>query len=263
MHKFKKKYGQNFISDTNLLNKIVSLIEINPKDTVIEVGPGSGNLTEILVNTGASVIVYEIDQDLEEVLKERFGDQIRLVMGDFLTRDLNNDLTNQKNIKMVANLPYYITTPIIMKILNSPLAINEILIMVQKEVGLRFMAKPNTKEYNAVSVILQNKYEITKELDVSKKVFFPIPKVDSVVMKLKLKEKKLIENHESFQKLVKNSFALKRKTLKNNLSNYNWNEINEFLLKYGYADNVRAEQISVVDFQNLNKWLNGEKVDKT
>lgn len=263
MHKFKKKYGQNFISDTNLLNKIVSLIEINPKDTVIEVGPGSGNLTEALVNTGASVIVYEIDNDLEAVLKDRFGDKITLIMGDFLNRNLNEDLKNRESIKMVANLPYYITTPIIMKILNSSVVINEILIMVQKEVGLRFMAKPNTKEYNAVSVILQNKYEITKELDVSKKVFFPIPKVDSVVLKLKLKEKNLIENQESFQKLVKNSFALKRKTLKNNLSSYNWNKINEFLLKYDYKENVRAEQISVVDFQNLNKWLNGEKVDKT
>lgn len=255
MHKFKKKYGQNFINDTNILKKIVSLIELNPNDTVVEVGPGNGNLTEVLLNTGAKIIVYEIDQDLEALLKARFGQKIKLIMGDFLEQNIEDDLNNKKNVKMVANLPYYITTPIIMKVLSLPQPFQEILIMVQKEVGLRFMAKPNTKEYNAVSVILQSKYQITKEMDVSRKVFFPVPKVDSVVLRLKLKQNNY--NNANFLPLVKSAFKQKRKKLKNNLINYDWERIKQFLLEQGYDENVRAEQITVVDFEKLNAFLSG------
>lgn len=255
MHKFKKKYGQNFINDTNILKKIVSLIELNPNDTVVEVGPGNGNLTEVLLNTGAKIIVYEIDQDLEALLKARFGQKIKLIMGDFLEQNIEDDLNNKKNVKMIANLPYYITTPIIMKVLSLPQPFQEILIMVQKEVGLRFMAKPNTKEYNAVSVILQSKYQITKEMDVSRKVFFPVPKVDSVVLRLKLKQNNY--NNANFLPLVKSAFKQKRKKLKNNLINYDWERIKQFLLEQGYDENVRAEQITVVDFEKLNAFLSG------
>ena len=247
--KFKKKYGQNFLIDENILNNIVNSVDIDSETLVIEIGCGAGALTKKLVLKTKKVVGYEIDKTLKPIL-DTISDA-KIIFDDFLNRDINKDIENKNYKKMfiVSNLPYYITTPIISKIINDKIDVNKIVIMVQKEVGDRLSAKVNSKDYGSLTVFINYYFKVKKLFFVSKNVFLPKPNVDSVVIMLEKKESKYdLINPNLFFKIVRDSFLHKRKTLKNNLKSYNFEIISNVLSEYGFNDNVRAEQIPMEVF---------------
>lgn len=257
-HNFKKKFGQNFIQDNNIIKKIVESAKIDDTSLIIEIGPGGGALTKELVKKG-TVIAYEIDTELKDHLYENFKEvsNVEFIFDDFLKRNIKEDIKkyNYDKLYVVANLPYYITTPIINKLINEKIDLEKIVVMVQKEVGDRFNAKPNTKNYNSLSIFIQYNYNVRKLIDVSKNVFIPKPNVDSIVIEMSRKEKVPVKNIDQFYKLIKDSFIQKRKTIKNNLKNYNLIKIEEILKKYGYDLTVRAEQLPVEIFIEISNNL--------
>ena len=245
---FKKKFGQNFIVDENIINSIIKLSNIDKDTMVIEVGPGAGSLTYKLCEVSKNVLCYEIDDNLKEILSNNLKkyDNYEVIYNDFLKVDVKNDLKKYKYNKLylVANLPYYITTPIITKIIDDNIDIDKIVVMVQNEVGDRFAAKPGSKDYNSLSIFLGYYFDIKKILNVSKNVFIPKPNVDSIVVEFNKKEQnKELKNKELFFEIVRNSFTQKRKTLRNNLKKYNLENIEKTLKKYNMDLNVRAEQL--------------------
>ncbi len=256
---YKKSLGQNFLIDQNIINKIINSIDIREDSIIIEIGPGSGALTKKLVELNANVISFEIDTRLKEELDklEKDNNNLKIIYEDFLNIDLNKFLKTKKykNLYFVANLPYYITTAIINKITKESNP-TEMILMVQKEVAERFSAVPNTKDYGSISVFLQYNYDISKVAIVSKNCFFPVPKVDSVVIKFKSKESKLKVNNENvFYKLIKDSFQFKRKNLKNNLKKYDLEKINNVLKKYNKDLTARAESLTVEEFIDISNNL--------
>lgn len=258
---FKKKYGQNFIIDKNIIDSIIKKSNIDKETLVIEIGPGAGSLTKPLGEVSKNVIAYEIDETVKPILSKNIYPNTKVIYGDFLKRDVKQDIKyyQRKKTYVVSNLPYYITTPIVFKLIEENLDIDKIVIMVQKEVGDRFNAKPNTKEYNALSVILNYYFTIEKLLDVSKNVFIPKPKVDSIVISLTKKTKENL-NEKEFIKLVKDAFTQKRKTLKNNLKNYNLKNIEETLKKYNLDLSVRAETLPLEVFKEIYINLKKDKL---
>ena len=188
----KKFYGQNFISDENVIDKIVDKSEIDKDTLVIEIGPGIGSLTYKLVQKAGFVLCYEIDESLKPLLFENLKnvDNFQVIFNDFLKCDVKNDLKhfNFKKIYVIANLPYYITTPIILKIVEDRINVDKIVVMVQKEVGDRFKAVPNSKDYGSLSVYLNYYYNVKKLMDVSRNIFVPKPNVDSIVVEFVKKE---------------------------------------------------------------------------
>lgn len=259
-HNFKKKFGQNFLQDKNIIRKIASTAEPTKNDLVIEIGPGSGALTVELVEK-TNVIAYEIDKDLEKQLKEKFENKdVDFIFDDFLNRNVKDDVSkyNYEKLYVIANLPYYITTPIITKIIEEKLDIEKMVLMVQKEVGERFSAKEGCKEYSSITIYLNYYFDVKKEFIVSKNAFIPKPNVDSMIISLtKNNQKKKTKNEDVFFNLVKNSFTQKRKTLKNNLKEYDFNKVKEVLEKYNLPEDVRAENVSKEVFieisDNLSK----------
>ena len=255
----KKMFGQNFIIDENIITKIIEESEIDKETLVIEIGPGAGSLTYKLSESAKNVICYEIDTSLKALLEENIrSDNVKIIYQDFLKADVLNDIKeyNYKKLYVVANLPYYITTPIITKIIEEKIPVEKMVIMVQKEVGDRFKAKPNSKNYNSLSIYLDYYFDIKRILDVSRNVFIPKPNVDSVVLELQQKKEKLeLKNKELFFELVRDSFKQKRKTLKNNLKKYDLNKIEIVLNKYGYSLSSRAEQISIEIFVKISNEL--------
>lgn len=252
--KFKKKYGQNFLVDDNILNNIVASCDIDKETLVIEIGCGAGALTRKLVKNSYRVIGYEIDETLRPILSTIEG--VDLIFDDFLKRNIKKDLKkySYKKLYVVANLPYYITTPIITKIIDEKIDVDKIVVMVQKEVGDRFASKPNSKEYNSLTIFINYYFNVKKLFLVSKNVFIPKPNVDSVVISLEKRENKhFLLNEELFFKLVRDSFRQKRKTLRNNLKEYNFDIIKEILLKNNFKEDVRAENLPIeiyVDIAN-------------
>ena len=250
---FKKKYGQNFIKDNNIINSIIKKAEIDRDTLVIEIGPGGGALTNLLKEVSKNVIAYEIDSTVDELLKHNIDDKVEVIYDDFLKRDVLKDIKkyNYQKLYVVANLPYYITTPIIVKIIEDKINIDKMVLMVQKEVGDRFKARPNSKEYNALSIFLNYHFNIKKILDVSRNVFIPKPNVDSIVLEFTKKEKPFVKDEELFFKLIKDSFKQKRKTLKNNLKNYDLDKIEKVLKKYNMDLSVRAEALPIEIFVEI------------
>lgn len=251
---FKKKFGQNFIVDENIINNIINKSNIDKETLVIEIGPGAGSLTSELGKVAKNVIAYEIDKTLKPILEKNIQSNTEIIYEDFLKRNISEDLKkyNYKKIYVVANLPYYITTPIIIKLIEDKLNIDKIVVMVQKEVGDRFKAKPNTKEYNSLSIFLNYYYTVEKLLDVSKNVFIPKPNVDSIVVSLTKKGNKIkVDNEKLFFKLVRDSFKQKRKTLKNNLKGYNLKKIEEILKKHNLDLTIRAEALPIEIFAEI------------
>ncbi len=253
---FKKKFGQNFIVDENIINSIIKLSNIDKDTLVIEVGPGAGSLTYKLCEVSKNVLCYEIDDSLKDILSSNLKkyDNVDVIYNDFLKTDVKNDLKKYtyKKLYLVANLPYYITTPIITKIIDDDINIDKIVVMVQKEVGDRFAAKPGSKDYSSLSIFLSYYFDIKKILNVSKNVFIPKPNVDSIVVEFN-KKNNLIElkNKELFFKLVRDSFTQKRKTLRNNLKNYNLDNIENTLKKYNMDLSIRAEQLPIDIFIDI------------
>lgn len=254
--KFKKKFGQNFLIDDNVLNNIVDAACIDENTLVIEIGCGAGALTKKLVNVAKNVIGYEIDETLRPILSTIDGADV--VFCDFLKRDIKKDLEKYSYDKLyvIANLPYYITTPIITKIIEDKLDVDKIVVMVQKEVGDRFSAKINSKDYNSLTLFINYYYNVKKLFSVSKNVFIPKPNVDSVVILLEKKQEKYdVINESIFFKLIKDSFRQKRKTLKNNLKDYNFDLIREVLIKHNFNDDVRAEALPIELFVEISNRL--------
>lgn len=256
---FKKKFGQNFIVDENIINNIITKSGVDKDTLVIEIGPGAGSLTNKLANTAKNVICYEIDETLKDILSTNLKDynNVEVIYQDFLKANVIEDIKkyDYNKIYVVANLPYYITTPIIISIIEKKLPIDKIVVMVQKEVGDRFKAKVGTKDYNSLSIYLNYYYEIQKLMDISRNIFIPKPNVDSIVVEMKRKEKLLEVNEDIFFKLIRDSFTQKRKTLRNNLKGYDLEKIEQVLNKYNMDLSVRAEQISLEIFIEIANTL--------
>ena len=253
---FKKSFGQNFIVDKNIIDNIIKFSLVDKDTMVIEIGPGAGSLTTALAESSKSVLCYEIDDSLKDVLSDSLKnfDNVDIIYQDFLKANVSETLKkyNYDKLYVIANLPYYITTPIITKIIEDKLNVDKIVIMVQKEVGDRLKAQPGSKDYNSLSIYISYYFNVKKLMDVSRNVFLPKPNVDSIVIELSKKENKYkLKNENVFFKLVRDSFAQKRKTLRNNLKAYDLNIIEKVLNKYGYDLSVRAENLSIDIFVDI------------
>lgn len=253
---FKKKFGQNFLIDENIINKIVLSSDVKEDTIVLEIGVGSGNLTKKLAEVAKNVVGYEIDEKLRPIIAESLKpfSNVEIIYDDFLNRSVKPDLAKYeyKHIYVIANLPYYITTPIITKLIEEDVKIDKMIIMVQKEVGERLGAKPDCKEYNSLTIFINYYFEVSKLFTVSRNVFIPRPNVDSSIMELKRRDNKFqLNNEELFFKLVRESFRFKRKTLRNNLINYDLNKIAAVLQKYDLDLTVRAEHLTIEQFVDI------------
>ena len=251
--KAKKKYGQNFLIDANVVDKIAR----NACDsnlTTIEIGPGLGALSEMLLKYSKDVEAYEIDKDMYEILKRNISDErLHVYLQDFLDADLGK---YKEKVNICANLPYYVTTPILFKIFESDLDINRITVMVQKEVGDRICAKAGSEDYGALSIEVQYLYDVKTKMDVSRKVFYPQPNVDSAIISFRPIREKDKAFEEGFFTLVKNSFRMRRKTLYNNLKDlYDKKQLENMYFKLNLDSNIRAQQIDLDKFIGIYKEL--------
>lgn len=269
---FKKSFGQNFLTDTNILQKIVDTAEIDKKVNVIEIGPGIGALTEFLAENAAEVMAFEIDDRLVPILADtlRDFDNVIVVNQDILKVDLSQYIAEFKNpdlpIKVVANLPYYITTPILMHLIESGIPFSEFVVMMQKEVADRISAQPNTKAYGSLSIAVQYYMTAKVAFIVPRIVFVPAPNVDSAILKMVRREQPAVEvqDEKFFFKVTKASFVHRRKTLWNNLTSYfgKSEEVKEklenALAKANLVANVRGEALDLVAFARLSDALKSE-----
>ncbi len=258
----KKGFGQNFIIDPSVVEKIARVSGINETTNVIEVGPGIGALTEQLALKAKSVTAYEIDPRCIEVLADTMSPypNVNVILKDFL--EVKADELPEGELTLCANLPYYVTTPILFHILENLPKITSFTIMVQKEVADRFVAKPSTKDYNALSIIVQTLYEVKNVMNVPKGVFLPRPNVDSAVVRFVRRSILPVEDPDRFFKLVKTSFTQRRKTLANNLKELgNQEKIQSSILKAGLQESVRAEALTLAEFVKLYEvWYENESV---
>ncbi len=256
--KHKKSLGQNFLHDENILNKIVTNLNVSQDDLIIEIGLGQGALTKKLKKLNCFLIGYEIDERTKEFLLPLQDLKTKIIYQDILKAEIKKDITKNAYNKLfvVANLPYYITTPILEKLINEKLEIEEMILMVQKEVANRFAAKPGSKTYGSLSVFLNYYFDVVKLFDVSRNCFNPIPNVDSAVVKfIKNNKKDLVKNEEIFFNLIKDAFKQKRKTIKNNLLNYDIKLIESVLIQNNLNLLSRAEMISIEVFIKISNLL--------
>jgi len=260
---FKKKFGQNFLVDQNILYKIIEAAEIGEEDCILEIGPGIGCVTQVLLKEAQKVIAVEIDKLLIPILEDNFKDfpNFKLIHNDILKVDLHQLLKEEaqgKKVKVVANLPYYITTPIVMMLLEERLPIETITVMVQKEVALRMHAKPGTKQYGAITVALNYYASSHLVTNVSRGCFMPSPNVDSAVIQLQLyKEPPVaVKDEKLLFKLVKAAFSQRRKTLLNTLFSkaeldIPKDELKKILDDSGIGASIRGETLSLEEFARL------------
>lgn len=266
---FKKSFGQNFLTDTNILQKIVDTAEIDKNVNVIEIGPGIGALTEFLAENAAEVMAFEIDERLVPILEDtlRDHDNIKVINEDVLKADLQTHVKEFKNpnlpIKVVANLPYYITTPILMHLIESKIPFAEFVVMMQKEVADRISAEPNTKAYGSLSIAVQYYMTAKVAFVVPRTVFVPAPNVDSAILKMTRREQPLVEvkDEDFFFRVSKISFVHRRKTLWNNLTSH-FGKSEEVKTKLEQAlgnanikPSIRGEALSIPDFARLSDAL--------
>lgn len=266
---FKKSLGQNFLIDPNILRNITEYAGLTKETGVIEIGPGIGALTEHLARTAKKVVAYEIDQRLLPILADTLApyDNVKIIHEDILKADIHQMIEEEfaevKEIMVVANLPYYVTTPIILKLLEEKLPIRGIVVMLQKEVGDRIAAKPGTKEYGSLSIAIQ--YYTTAEtvMIVPKSVFVPQPNVDSAVIRMLLRERPAVsvKDERFFFRITKMSFAQRRKTLMNNLASglpdgkKRKSDIASALELAGIEPARRGETLSMDEFAALSEAL--------
>ena len=262
---FKKSFGQNFLTDTNILQKIVDTAEIDKKVNVIEIGPGIGALTEFLAESAAEVMAFEIDDRLVPILADtlRDFDNVTVVNQDILKVDLAQYIAEFKNpdlpIKVVANLPYYITTPILMHLIESGIPFSEFVVMMQKEVADRISAQPNTKAYGSLSIAVQYYMTAKVAFIVPRTVFVPAPNVDSAILKMVRRDQPAVEvqDEKFFFKVSKASFVHRRKTLWNNLTSHfgkseeTKGKLTAALEQAELSPSVRGEALTLADFARL------------
>ena len=258
-HIFKKKFGQNFLKNENILKQIVDLFEVDETSKIVEVGPGDGALTKKLLNKNVQVVSFEIDESLKKFLENIKNDKFNVIYKDFLSINLNDYFSKDDKIFFVANIPYYITTPIITKFIDDGIIPEVMILMVQKEVGERLSAKPKTSQYGAITAILNYYFDISYEFTVDRQNFYPIPNVDSCIIKLVKKQVDEKVDFSEYKNIVYDSFKQKRKNLKNNLKNYNLEIISDVLKEYGLDLNNRAEDINSKIFIKITKKLRGDK----
>lgn len=261
MNRYKKSLGQHFIKDKNLLIKIVNFASLQSQDIVLEIGSGEGDLTEVIAQKAKKVYSIEIDNALIPHLLKRFENynNVEIIHGDILNIDIKKIEPNKK-LKLIANLPYNISLPILFKLLDCREIFSLLIIMLQKEVGERILASPNTKSYGILSVLMQAYFNIKKEMKVSPHIFTPSPKVDSIVLKLEpYKEPKyFIQDYELFKKIVKSAFSHRRKMIKNSILSSNSLELDssrlDILLKNSKIDpKRRAETLTLEEFIKLEE----------
>lgn len=255
---FKKSFGQNFLTDTNILQKIVDTAEIDENVNVIEIGPGIGALTEFLAKNTAEVMAFEIDDRLVPILADtlRDFDNVRVVNEDILKSDLQARIKEFANpnlpIKVVANLPYYITTPILMHLIESGIPFSEFVVMMQREVADRISAQPNSKSYGSLSIAVQYYMTAKVAFIVPRTVFVPAPNVDSAILKMVRRDQPAVgvKDEAFFFKVSKASFTHRRKTLWNNLTSY-----------FGKSNEVKTKLESALDNAELSPSVRGEALD--
>ena len=274
---FKKNFGQNFLVDERVLDKIISSAEITEDDLVLEVGPGIGTLTQALAKKAKKVVTVEIDQTLIPILEELLADfdNIEIINEDILKVDITNivEQNGGKPIKVVANLPYYITTPIIMNILEKQLPVESITVMIQKEVAYRMQAKPKTKDYGSLSLVTQYYCDPYLVANVPQNCFMPRPNVDSAVIRLKTRQPAVeVNDRELFFHIIKTAFSQRRKTILNCFYNCGgWelskDELTAIINNAGFDEKVRGEALTLEDYAKLTEVFekeltNGAKNEK-
>lgn len=261
---FSKSLGQNFLIDGNIVRKIVASANISSEDYVLEIGPGMGTLTEELALHAKKVVSVELDKSLLPILDETIGkyDNVEIVSGDILDIDVDKLIKEKLNggpVKVVANLPYYVTTPIIGKLIESQANIDSIIVMVQKEVAERMAAGPGSKTYGSLSVFVNFYTNPEIVVKVPKTVFMPQPKIDSAVIKLQIKSELPDIDSSQFFNVVKAAFSKRRKTIFNALSTYGFDldreSFKEYLIKADIKLEERAENLSVEDFIKISAIL--------
>ncbi len=260
---FKKKFGQNFLIDTHVINKIVGSANLTKDDLVIEIGPGIGSLTEDMIEQCGKLIAIEIDTNLIPILSEVFSeyDNFELINEDVLKIDFNKLLEENKQfkrVKVVANLPYYITTPIIMNFLENDIKVDEIIVMIQKEVAYRMNAKESTKEYGSLSLVVQYLCDTYLVANVPQNCFMPRPNVDSAVIKLtRLEQPRVdVKSPDKLIALFKIAFSQRRKTLVNCIFNsgrfnYTKEELGEKLESIGINAMARGESLTIQQYADI------------
>ena len=262
--RIKKKFGQNFLTDQNILSEIIDAADLNSKTAVIEIGPGLGSLTERLVEKAGFVLCYEIDKEVIPLLKNNLisYNNYEVINKDILDVDINEDINKYlkdfDNIYVVANLPYYITTPIILGLLSKTDKIDRYVMMMQKEVADRICGKPKTKDYNALSIAIQYRCEAKKINNVPRTVFIPAPNVDSAIIRLDKYKEKVYEakDEKFFFEFIRLCFNQRRKTLINNLSiKFEKDLILKMLKEFNIKENVRSEELEINDFIKLSDYL--------
>ncbi len=251
-----KKLGQNFLINQEIIDEIVEKSEISKDDVVIEIGPGLGSLTKALLAKAKKVIAIELDPNMVDVLKGRFlNDNLEIIFGDVLKVDLNEIIREESSVKVVANLPYYITTPILMKLLEEKYSFKSITVMVQKEVGERICSTPGTKEYGAITIAV-NYYSLPRIIiDVPKENFLPSPEVDSCVVKLDIRKEPPVKlkDEGSFFEIVRDGFNHRRKTISNSLASgkQDKEKIIQVLNKLSIDEKLRAENLTIEEFASI------------
>lgn len=254
-HNFKKKYGQNFLTNEDILEKIAFNVSPSKNGKILEIGPGAGALTKKLIKFGNQITAFEIDEELRDKLNKIDADNLKIIYGDFLSVDLCNFYDKNDKIYVVANIPYYITTPIITKFIEEKFIPEEMVLMVQKEVGERLSATPGSRDYGAITVLLNYYFDIEYLFTVDRAYFYPIPNVDSAIIKFTKKKELINCDYNKYKKIVNDSFRQKRKNIRNNLKNYDLNIIEEILNKYGFDLSNRAEDLDYKIFIEISNVL--------
>lgn len=246
----KKKFGQNFLINEQIIQDIVNEIDVTPNDLIIEIGPGMGALTKYLANKDCNVLCIEIDNDMKTFLDKYTSNHLEVIYTDILNSNISKLVSNYKydHLYIIGNLPYYITSPILTYIIDSKINPDAMVFMVQDEVAKRFTSSYGNSDYGYMTIYLNNYFDVSYEFFVSKVNFNPAPKVDSAIIKLLKKQSNIPNGYFNF---IKDAFSMKRKTLKNNLKNYDWDKISSILKENNLSDTVRAEEIPDEVFKQI------------
>lgn len=260
MEKFNYKHslGQNFLQDKKVLTTIVDSVDVKENDLIVEIGPGKGALTKYLKLFKTNLLCFEIDKRVKNDLEKFKDSKTNIIFDDFMNVDLNSCVKsiNYDDLYVIANIPYYITTPIIEKVINSGLNPKALVLMVQNEVALRLSSDVGSRNYGAITVYLNYFFKVERVMFVDRKCFYPVPNVDSAVIKLERRDHLLeLANMDHFKKLVKDAFHMKRKNIRNNLKEYNLDIIEKVLANYDLNLNDRAEKVCVECFVDMSNML--------